>query len=185
MCWSALDRGLKLAQALECEAPLDDWRQARTAIREAIEDKGYDKNRRVFIQAFDNPHMDAALLLLPVSGLVEYQDERMVRTVEAVREELDDHGLIRRYRPADDGLEGKEGVFLAASFWLTECLARQGKLEEAREVFQKALATGNDLELFSEEFDPNNREMLGNFPQGLTHLSLVAAAVALAAMEKK
>lgn len=185
MCWSALDRGIKLAQDLECQAPLDDWRRARAAIREAIEDKGYDKNRGVFVQAFDNPHMDAALLLLPITGLVEYQDERMVRTVEAVREELADNGVIRRYRPADDDLEGKEGAFLAGSFWLTECLAHQGKLDEAREVFQKALATGNDLKLFSEEFDPNTRQMLGNFPQGLTHLSLIAAAVALAALEKK
>jgi len=185
MCWGALDRGIKLAQELGREAPLDTWQKAAAEIWQAIETKGYDRQRGVFVQAFDHHRMDAALLLLPSVGLVEYQDERMVRTVDAIREELAENGLVRRYLPDDDGLEGREGVFIACSFWLAECLARQQRLESAHEVFQRALATGNDLKLFSEEFDPNTGEMLGNFPQGLTHLSLIAAAVALADMEKK
>lgn len=185
MCWSALDRGIKLAQKLECQAPLENWRQTRDEIQQAITEKGYDKNRGIFIQAFDYPRMDAALLLLPITGLVDYQDDRIVRTVAAIREELEKNGLVRRYVPEADGLQGKEGVFIACSFWLVECLAHQGRLEQAHEVFQQALATGNDLELFSEEFDPETGDMLGNFPQGLTHLSLIAAAVALAAMDKK
>lgn len=185
MCWSALDRGIKLAQDLGRQAPLEIWQKACAAIRRAIEEKGYDRQKGVFIQAFDHPRMDAALLLLPSIGFVEYQDERMVRTVDAISSELNDNGLVRRYLPDDDGLEGKEGVFLSCSFWLAECLAHQGHLKQAHEVFQKALATGNDLELFSEEFDPGTGEMLGNFPQGLTHLSLIAAAVALSEIEKK
>lgn len=80
-------------------------------------------------------------------------------------------------------MNAKEGVFLPCSFWLAECLARQGRLNEAHEVFQRGLSTGNDLGLFSEEYDTEKREMLGNFPQGLTHLSLIAATVALAEME--
>jgi GH15 family glucan-1,4-alpha-glucosidase len=185
MCWSALDRGIKLAQDLGRQAPLEIWQKACAAIRRAIEEKGYDRQKGVFIQAFDHPRMDAALLLLPSIGFVEYQDERMVRTVDAISSELNDNGLVRRYLPDDDGLEGKEGVFLSCSFWLAVCLAHQGRLKQAHEVFQKALATGNDLELFSEEFDPGTGEMLGNFPQGLTHLSLIAAAVALSEIEKK
>jgi len=82
-------------------------------------------------------------------------------------------------------MEGKEGVFLACSFWLVECLARQDRLDEAHEVFRRVLATGNDVGLFSEEYDTEAREMLGNFPQSLTHLSLIAAAVALSDMERK
>ena len=99
--------------------------------------------------------------------------------MDAIREELDEGGLLVRYRGAD-GLKGREGVFLACSFWLVECLARQGRLTEAREVFDATASTGNDLGLFSEEHDPARGAMLGNFPQGLTHLSHIAAAVALA-----
>jgi len=102
----------------------------------------------------------------------------MVRTTDAVWEALDDGGLLRRYERSD-GAKGREGAFLACSFWLAECLARQHRPEEAQTVFDRAVATGNDLGLFSEEFDTGSDQMLGNFPQALTHLSHIAAAVAL------
>jgi len=123
--------------------------------------------------------MDAALLLLPMVGFVAYDDERMIRTADAICEELGENGLLRRYSVGDDGMQGREGVFLACSFWLAECLARQGRLDQAHQAFQRAFAVGNDLGLFAEEYDPAADEMLGNFPQGLTHLSLISAAVAL------
>jgi GH15 family glucan-1,4-alpha-glucosidase len=103
----------------------------------------------------------------------------MIRTVDAVREDLEEDGFLRRYPANDDGMEGREGAFLACSFWLVECLAGQGRTEEAHRVFKKALSAANDLCLFSEEYDPGKKQMLGNFPQGLTHLSLIAAVVAL------
>jgi GH15 family glucan-1,4-alpha-glucosidase len=184
MCWGALDRGIRLAEELGRTAPLDTWRNARAEVRRSIEQNGYDPHRGVFIQAFGYPEMDAALLLLPVSGFVDYNDASMVHTTDAVWQDLGEDGLLRRYGAGNDDLEGKEGVFLACSFWLAECLARQKRLEEAHKVFQRALATGNDLGLFSEEYDPGNGEMLGNFPQALTHLSLISAAVALAEMER-
>ena len=112
-------------------------------------------------------------------GFVKYNDERMIRTTDAISADLMDDGLLRRYDPSNDGMKGVEGAFLACSFWLVECLARQGRLDAAREVFERALATGNDLGLYSEQFETGNSEMLGNFPQGLTHLSLITAAVAL------
>ena len=104
----------------------------------------------------------------------------MISTTDAAWAELDadGDGLLRRYR-GDDGLEGDEGVFVACSFWLVECLARQGRLDEARRVFDRAIATCNDLGLFSEEYDVEHGELLGNFPQGISHFSHVAAAVAL------
>ncbi|MGA2224919.1 MAG: glycoside hydrolase family 15 protein, partial [Syntrophobacteraceae bacterium] len=185
MCWTALDRGIGLAEELGCKAPVSDWKKERGEIRRAIEGKGYDAGRGVFIQAFDHPQMDAALLLLPVSGFVSYTDERMVRTTDAIRQSLLEDGLVRRYPAGDDGLHGKEGTFLACTFWLAECLARQGRLGEADDVFKCALSTGNDLGLFSEQYSVDDNEMLGNFPQGLTHLSLITAALALAGTEKK
>ena len=121
--------------------------------------------------------MDAALLLLPSHDFIAYDDERMIRTTDAVREELDENGLLRRYRQ-DDGL-GDEGAFLACSFWLAECLANQRRVQDARDVFDRALETANDLGLFAEECDPRTGELLGNFPQALTHLSHISAAVAL------
>jgi len=184
MCWVALDKGLRLSEECMRRAPVKRWEKTRDEIRATVESEGYDEERGVFVQAFGTKELDAALLLLPSASFIDYDDERMVRTADAICEELydGDSGLLLRYRTGkgvEDGLEGEEGVFLACSFWLAECLARQGRVEEAREVFDRASSTGNDLGLFSEEYDTKSGEMLGNFPQGLTHLSHIAAAVAL------
>jgi GH15 family glucan-1,4-alpha-glucosidase len=175
MCWATLNRGLRLAEECMRKAPERRWRKVRQEIREAIESEGYDKERRVFTQSFGGKDLDAALLLLPRVDFVDYRDERMLRTTDAIREDLDDDGLLKRYHS-----EGpQEGAFLACSFWLAECLAQQGRTEDARAVFDRTLATANDLGLFSEEYDTEAKESLGNFPQGLTHLSHISAAVAL------
>jgi GH15 family glucan-1,4-alpha-glucosidase len=178
LCWAALDRALALAKACMRKAPEQRWRSVRDEIREAIEDRGYDKKRGVFVQIFDRKALDAALLRLPVVGFIDYDDERMIRTADAIRDELDADGLIYRHR-SKDGLKGKEGAFLPASFWLAEVLARQSRLDEAQEVFDRAVATANGLGLFPEEYDPGKQRMLGNFPQALTHLSHIEAALAL------
>ncbi|MGW8195057.1 MAG: glycoside hydrolase family 15 protein, partial [Desulforhopalus sp.] len=141
------------------------------------------RERGVYVQAFGCKEMDAALLLLPTVGFVDYRDERMIRTTDAVWQDLGENSFLRRYPADDDELPGKEGAFLPCSFWLVECLAHQGRLDEAHEVFKQVIQAGNDLYLFSEEYDTTSQEMLGNFPQGLTHLSLITAAVALAAAE--
>ena len=94
------------------------------------------------MQCFDEPALDAALLLLPVVGFVEFDDERMLRTADAVRAELDANGF---YHHQDDGLPGREGAFLACSFWLAECYARQGRLPEAREVFDRTMGAASPL----------------------------------------
>jgi GH15 family glucan-1,4-alpha-glucosidase len=179
MCWVALDRGLRLAEATGLDAPSSQWAEQRDAIRAAVETRGYDDGRGVFQRAFDGDEVDASLLLLPAVGFVDYTDPRMVRTVAAVRAELEEGGLIARYR-TPDGLAGNEGVFLACTFWLAECLAYQGRRDEALEVFERAASTANDLGLFAEEYLIQSREMTGNFPQGLTHLAHIEALVALA-----
>jgi GH15 family glucan-1,4-alpha-glucosidase len=179
LCWSALDRGIRLADECMRRAPTRTWKSARDELREAIETRGYDRKRGVYVQAFDRTEMDAALLLLPTVEYVAWDDERMLRTVAAIREELGaGDGLLYRYQ-RDDGLDGAEGAFLCCSFWLVECLAQAGELTEARTIFDQAVARSNDLGLFSEEIDPRTGELLGNFPQGLTHLSHIDAAVAL------
>jgi GH15 family glucan-1,4-alpha-glucosidase len=179
MCWVALDRGLRLAEAYRRQAPVQRWTRLRDEVRAAVETNGYDAARGVFVQAFGSKALDAALLLVPSVGFVAYDDDRMIRTVDAIRKALTEDGLLVRYRTRDS-LDGKEGVFLACSFWLAECLARQGRRQEARQVFDRVLSTSNDLGLFSEEYEVRSGEMLGNFPQGLTNLSHIAAAVALA-----
>ena len=102
----------------------------------------------------------------------------MVRTTDAIRDKLSEDGLVWRYR-GRDGLQGQEGAFIACTFWLAENYAHQGRYDEAREIFDRAVSTGNDLGLLSEEFDPGANSMLGNFPLGLSHLSHITAAVAL------
>jgi GH15 family glucan-1,4-alpha-glucosidase len=178
LCWVALNRALALAKACMRKAPERRWRAVRDEIREAIEKRGYDSKRGVFVQTFDGKELDAALLRLPMVGFLDFDDERMIRTTDAIREELDADGLLYRHR-SNDGLEGQEGAFIPASFWLVEVLARQGRLDDAHQAFDRAVATANGLGLFAEEYDPKAQEMLGNFPQALTHLSHIEAALAI------
>jgi GH15 family glucan-1,4-alpha-glucosidase len=177
MCWVALDRGLRLAHDSLRKAPERRWRAARDELREAILDRGYDAERGTFVQAFGEPELDAAVLRIPSYGLLAYDDERMISTVDLLRRELDDGGLIRRY-DTDDGWP-REGAFIACTFWLVQCLAGMDRTEEAHEVFERALATANDLGLFPEESDGTTGEALGNFPQAFTHLSHIEAALTL------
>jgi GH15 family glucan-1,4-alpha-glucosidase len=179
MCWVAVDRGIRLAEDCLRQAPLDRWKRTRAQIRRDIERHGVDPDRGCLVQAYGATDVDASLLLLPSFGFLEVDDPVMVATVDAVRADLDDGGLTRRYN-SDDGLEGEEGTFIACAFWLAECLADQGRVAEAREVYDRAASTCNDLGLFAEEFDTAAGEACGNFPQALTHLSQMSAAVALA-----
>jgi GH15 family glucan-1,4-alpha-glucosidase len=177
LCWVALDRGIRLAETSLRRAPVRRWREARDAVREAVLSKGFDAKRGTFLQAFGEPGLDAAVLRLPSYGFIAYDDERMLGTVDAIREGLGQDGLLRRY-DADDGMP-REGAFLPCTFWLVECLAGMGRTAEAREAFDRALACANDVGLYSEEAGKGD-EPLGNFPQALTHLSHIEAAVALA-----
>ena len=179
LCWSTLDRGIRLAEECMRRAPIRTWKRERDKLRKEIDRRGYDRRRGVYVQAFGRKMMDAALLLLPTVEFVDWRDERMIRTTQVIREELHaGEGLLYRYR-RNDGLPGKEGAFLCCSFWLAECLVHQGELQDAQAVFDAALSAGNDLGLFSEQVDPDSGEMLGNFPQALTHLAHVSAALAL------
>jgi len=178
MCWAAANRGVALAETYGLPAPLGKWRAARDEIRAAIDKRGVDHERGIYVRSFGSRDVDSALLLLPIVGYVAYDDERMVRTMQVISKELMQDGLLLRYR-RDDGLEGAEGVFLACTFWLVACLARAGRKQQASRIYKRAIATGNDLGLFAEEYSRRGRQMLGNFPQGLSHLSHIGAALAL------
>jgi GH15 family glucan-1,4-alpha-glucosidase len=177
-CWNAIDTGIRLANETGRSAPIRRWTKVRKEIREAIETRGYDEGRGTFVRAFGTTDLDAALLLLPVIGFVPYDDERMMRTTTAVAEELCEDGLVLRYR-AGDSLSGRQGTFLACTFWLARCLAEQRRVDEAKRVFERGMSTANDLGLFAEMYDPSTEQMLGNFPQALTHLSHITAALAI------
>jgi GH15 family glucan-1,4-alpha-glucosidase len=178
MCWAAANRGVALAEKYGLPAPLVKWRAARDEIRAAIDKRGLDHKRGIYVRSFGSKDVDAALLLLPITGFVAYDDERMIRTLQVIRKELMQDGLLLRYR-REDGLEGSEGVFLACTFWLVACMAHAGQKQQASRIFKRAVATGNDLGLFAEEYSRSGRQMLGNFPQGLSHLSHIGAALAL------
>jgi GH15 family glucan-1,4-alpha-glucosidase len=178
MCWVALDRGIRLARDLGREAPLDRWCAARDELRADIEERAYDPERGVFTQSYGHPELDAAVLRLGAVGFLDPSDERLVRTADAVAERLGEGGLVRRH-DADDGQPGREGTFLPCAFWLAECLATQGRAGEARERFERALQTRNDVGLFAEEYDVEAAEARGNVPQALTHVSHILAALTL------
>ncbi|HEY2037527.1 MAG TPA: glycoside hydrolase family 15 protein [Steroidobacteraceae bacterium] len=178
MCWAAVDGGIALAERHGLPAPIDRWREERDGMRADIEKRGYDRKRGIFVRSYGSKEVDAALLLLPAVEFVAWDDERMVRTTDAIAKDLSRDGLVMRY-DAKDGLRGREGVFIACTFWLAECLAHQRRHAQARQAFDRACRCANDLGLFAEEFDPKKGEMLGNFPQGLTHLAHVSAALAL------
>jgi GH15 family glucan-1,4-alpha-glucosidase len=182
LCWTAIDRGIRLAEQDGRDAPLERWRHARSAIAETIDSRGVDPDRGVFVRDFESNDLDASSLRFPIVDYCEWTDERMIRTADAIDEGLDLGGLLRRYE-VDDGFNVAEGAFLSCSFWLAECFARQGRTGRAKAAFERTMATANELGLFSEEYDPDAGEMLGNFPQALTHLSHLEAALAIAEAE--
>ena len=179
MCWAALDRGIRIAREYSLPAPLGTWERARAAIRKAILERGYNAQSGAFTQAFGSPALDASALAVPLVGFLPPTDPRVVSTVERVRADLSRRGLIHRYH-TPDGLPGGEGAFALCNFWLVDALALGGRLDEAHDLFERVVSYANDVGLMSEEIDPVTGELLGNFPQGFTHLALIRAAVNLA-----
>ncbi len=178
MAWVALDRANRLAQSGSIGRPSPAWEPELERIRSWILSEGYDPERRSFRQAQDSTETDAANLRIPLVGFLPADDPRVEGTVRRVRREISRGPFVYRYR-APDGIAGKEGAFLATSFWMVECLARGGRVREARAAWDRLIECANPLGLFSEEFDPVRHRRLGNFPQALTHIALLRAASAL------
>jgi len=179
LAWVALDRGIRAAEQAGLPADLPRWRRERDAVRHDVMARGYDARLGSFVQSYGSILPDAANLLLPVVGFIDASHPCMRSSIEAIERQLLVDGLVYRYRETDDGLPGRDATFVVCTFWLVENLVALGRVREARELFEGVLARATPLGLFAEEIDPQSGAHLGNFPQALSHLGLVNAAVAL------
>ncbi|MFB6212341.1 MAG: glycoside hydrolase family 15 protein [Candidatus Magasanikbacteria bacterium] len=176
MCWVALDRALKLADKHNKKGEKERWKKEKRKIKEAVFQKGWNRKKESFTQSFNSENLDASLLLMPELGFIDGENPKMISTIKKIRKELGaGNGLIYRYKN-EDGLPGKEGAFFLASFWLVDALCFADKKKEAEKIFKKLIDYSNHLNLYSEEIDPNNKNFLGNFPQGYTHIGLINSA---------
>ncbi|QDZ14232.1 glycoside hydrolase family 15 protein [Humibacter ginsenosidimutans] len=185
MVWAAYDRAVRASEEFGLEGPVQHWRDQRAALRDEIERHGYDRRRNTFTQHYETAEVDAALLQLSQVGFVAPDDPRMLGTVQAIEEDLMQHGLLLRYRSTEqlDGLPAGEHPFLACSFWLVEQYARAGQLDAANTLMHKLCGLANDVGMLSEEYSPASGRQAGNTPQALSHLALVRAADAIARAE--
>ncbi|MGH2813343.1 MAG: glycoside hydrolase family 15 protein [Actinomycetota bacterium] len=184
MCWVAVDRAINIARRLGLPADQDRWRKLRREIRKTVQRRGVDARTGAFKRSYGNRGLDAANLLIPLVGFLRPDDHRVIATFERIRKEMSADGLVYRY-VAEDGLPGPEGAFVICSFWLVDNLAMAGRLEEARELFERICAHSNDVGLLSEEIDPKTGEFLGNFPQAFSHVGLIGAAMNIAKAEER
>jgi GH15 family glucan-1,4-alpha-glucosidase len=180
LCWVALDRGARLAEARGDTERVAKWRPVADEIQAEICERGVDE-RGVFVQHYDTDALDASLLLIPLMGFLPPDDERVRKTVLAIADELTQDGLVLRYRVehTDDGLAGEEGTFTICSFWLVTALAQIGETQRARALCEKLLSLSSPLLLYAEEIDAASGRHLGNFPQAFTHLSLINALMSV------
>ncbi|MGW9209617.1 glycoside hydrolase family 15 protein [Embleya sp. NPDC055664] len=190
MAWVAVDRTIKMLvdqpEDSDTGKMLEHLKGVREEIHREVCAYGYDAERNTFTQYYGSTELDASLLLIPQVGFLPPEDKRVIGTIEAIQRELTEDGFVRRY-PTNgtsvglDGLPGDEGAFLACSFWLADDLAMIGRVEEARELFERLLALRNDLGLLAEEWDPRLQRQVGNFPQAFSHVPLIDTALRLTA----
>jgi GH15 family glucan-1,4-alpha-glucosidase len=186
MAWVAFDRGIKSSREFDLPGPVEDWRRIRDDIHRDVCANGYDQDLGHFVQCYGSKELDASLLLVCSIGFLPPTDRRVSATVEAIERELLVDGFVRRYDTGktDDGLPPGEGMFLACSFWLADAYQMLGRTEDAEALFERLLTLCNDLGLLSEEYDPDQRCLVGNFPQAFSHISLINTAHNLARAEK-
>jgi GH15 family glucan-1,4-alpha-glucosidase len=185
MAWVAFDRAICAVEAFGHAGPVDRWRACRAEIHDEVLRQGFDRERNTFTQYYGSKTLDAATLMIPLVGFLPASDPRMLGTVAAIERDLLRDGFVMRYDHDEhtsevDGLPPGEGAFLACTFWLVDNYALQGRRDEAVELFERLLALRNDVGLLSEEYDPQARRLVGNFPQAFSHVSLVNSARMLA-----
>ncbi len=179
MAWVALDRMIHSACEFHLEGPVEHWREVRQAIHADVCKHAFNEKMGSFMQYYGaKSELDASVLHIPLVGFLPIDDPRVTGTIDAIEKHLTRDGFVRRYeaRSSVDGLSGDEGVFLACSFWLADCMILQGRLDEARTLFERLLALRNDVGLLSEEYDVGADRQVGNFPQAFSHIALVNTA---------
>ena len=178
MAWVAVDRMVKAVERFGLEGPAERWRNLRATIHAEVCRNGFDRERNTFVQYYGAKELDASLLMIPLVGFLPASDSRVKGTVEAIERDLVIDGFVLRYRttPEVDALPPGEGPFLACTFWLVDNLALLGRNQDALRLFERLLNLRNDVGLLSEEYDPNTKRLLGNFPQAFSHVGLVNSA---------
>jgi GH15 family glucan-1,4-alpha-glucosidase len=183
LCHVAVDRAARLAEQLGLPGPVAKWRRAAEDLRGVVLERAWDEDAQTLSEHVDGGGgLDASLLALPLRRVVPADHPRMVATTAAVADRLSaGGGLLYRYLHEDspDGIPGDEGAFVLCSFWLVENLARQGRLEEAAELYSSLCARASSVGLLPEQIDPSSGEFCGNFPQAFSHIGVVAAGVRL------
>jgi GH15 family glucan-1,4-alpha-glucosidase len=177
MSWVAVERAIRIARQRGLPGDIPRWSAVRDRIYNQIMERGWNADRRAFVQHYDTDLLDASVLLMPLCKFVAPTDPRWISTLEAITAELVSDSLVYRYNvdTSPDGLPGTEATFSMCSFWWVEALARAGRLDEARLAFEKMLSYANHVGLYSEEIGPTG-DQLGNFPQAFTHMALISAA---------
>ncbi|HEV3166583.1 MAG TPA: glycoside hydrolase family 15 protein [Isosphaeraceae bacterium] len=175
MMWVAFDRAVKSVEQFGLEGPVDQWRAVRDSIHAEICQKAFNSQKNAFMQYYGATSLDASLLLMPLVGFLPGDDPRVLGTVEAIGRELMRDGFVARYTTQEtvDGLPPGEGAFLACTFWYCDNLTLQGRRDEAKQLLERLLDLRNDVGLLSEEYDPYEKRMVGNFPQAFSLVSLV------------
>lgn len=175
LSWVALSRASEIASWLGFRGRKKKYADIASKVRETVLSRSYNQQLKAFSSSIGGGYLDASVMLMPLLGFIDAKDERFVSTLEAVKEHLLKDGFVYRYK-GKDGLAGKEGAFLICTFWYIASMARAGRAEEAKELFEHALSHANHLGLFSEEINPATGEFLGNFPQAFSHMGLIEAA---------
>ncbi len=182
MAWVALDRAIKHNERFGGRGDVTRWKKNRAMIHREVCEKGFDPEMNSFVQSYGSKELDASCLRIMLVGFLSPDDPRIRGTVEAIEHRLMRNGFVERYDPStsSDGVEGGEGAFLACSFWLVSNLHLMGRVDDAREMFERLISTANDVGLIAEEYDPKGKRLLGNFPQALSHIALVHSALTIA-----
>jgi alpha,alpha-trehalase len=188
LCQVALDRGARIAERFGLDADVDRWRRSAKEIQDAILERGWDEEQGAITEHLGGGALDASILSLPLRRVISAEHPKMVATTQAIAERLGaGDGLLYRYDPeqSPDGLEGHEGAFLLCSFWLVDNLTRQGRLEEAHELYDSLCGRANHAGLLAEQIDPGSGAFLGNFPQAFSHIGVISSGYNLGRAERR
>ena len=178
LCWVALDRGVKIAAILGQSEQAAPWARECERVRADIMTNAWSESAGAFTQRYGSDNLDASALLMASYGFIEPDDPKFVSTVRKIRKELAQDGLMFRYKN-DDDFGTPTSSFTVCSFWMVKALWQIGEREEAESMFERLLGYSNSLGLFSEDLDFKTKEMLGNFPQGYSHLAVIDCAILL------